>query len=199
MVTTSMSLDNRGRVPWSDQLHRIHAGVPHKAEWMAPQAVLRRVRSDYLAASDWMQESVLRGWSYQWSKAAHYLADGYLKQYRKVLQHRHHAAGTLCVGVLRADHRVTVRHFSEDGKRCFVIDHQMQRRMATYDYTSQTRLHTQDMGDCAVVFQMTFDEQEQQWKIAAFVQQLPQGWDSPKLMPHIEVLAKLPRAAGRDN
>jgi hypothetical protein len=155
--------------------------------------VVNQVRLEYLAAVEWLH---VNAWSRSSSDAAHYLAGTYLKQYQLLRQKRGGSNMLPYVGVLRADHRVIVRHFSEDGRRCLVIDHQVQRRMATYERKTRTRLHTQDMGDCALVYQMIYDNGNRHWKIAAFIQQLPQGWRSSQ---QIDLVTDLPSAAGRDN
>lgn len=43
----------REPIPWTYRLRRIHAGVSHKAEWIAPDDVVRQVSSDYLSAVGW--------------------------------------------------------------------------------------------------------------------------------------------------
>lgn len=194
-----MSMSNRGRVPWSNKLRRLHADVPHKAEWMAPESVVNRVRADYRATLDWLHDSVLRGVAYQWRSAPQHLSGAYLKRYRATLKHQRQAGQPACAGVLRADHRLEVRRFSEDGECCLVIDYQTQRRMATYDSETQARLHTQDMGDCVLVYQMVYDAGSQRWKLDKFVQQLPSGWGKPGIASYIELLADLPAAVGRDH
>lgn len=188
-------MSNRGQVPWLDDLRQLHAGQPEKAEWMAPEAVVNQVRLEYLAAVEWLHANA---WLYHGSDAAQYLDGVYLRQYQALLKNRHNAGLPQCVGVLRADHRVVVRHFSEDGSRCLVIDHQMQRRMATYERKTRRRIHTQDMGDCALVYEMVYDSQRRRWKIAAFVQQLPHGWDNLQSSQRIDIVTEMPSAAGRD-
>ena len=195
----AMALDGKNRVPWSDKLRRIRAGVPNQAEWMAPDSVVDQVRHDYLAALDWLQDSALRPWSQQRQDAPQFLTEMFLKQHQATLRHYESARIPRCVAVLRADHQVMARRFSEDGERCLIIDQQLQRRMATYDYDTRTRIHTQDLGVCAVVFQMVYDKKRQRWKIAGFVQRLPMGWGNPRVNRHIDLLADLPAALGRDS
>lgn len=187
------------QVPWSDQLRRVRAGRPRLAEWMAPEAVVNQVRADYRAAVDWQHDSMLQSLSYQWMEAPQYLSGIYLKRYRAILHHQRRVHPPVTVGVLRADHRIEVRRFSARGDRCLVIDYQTQRRMATYDYEARARLHTQDRGDCAVVYQMVYDSESQRWKIDQYIQQLPPGWGNPAAARHIEIVADLPTASGRDH
>ena len=199
LVAVLISLHGRSRVPWSTKLQRIHAGVFQKAEWMAPDTVLFQVRSDYLGALQWLHDSALKDWSHQLSYAPLYLSGSFLKRHQRLLKQNASSRGPHCIGILRADHQVEVRYFSEDGERCLVIDSQTQRRMATYDLASRERLHTQDLGSCTMVYQMVYDTRTRRWKIDSFIQELPLGWGNPKLVRHIKVQAELPTPAGRDN
>lgn len=199
VVNNIMVSHGKGRVPWSAQLRRMSAGLTQKAEWMAPDTVVHQVRSDYLAALEWLHDSALKHTRHQWAYAPLFLSGAYLKRHQRILRSQREAAPPRLVGILRSDHVIEVRHFSEDGESCLVIDHQEQRRMATYDFETRTRLHTQDVGACTLVYQMVYDLSSQRWKIAAFVQQLPLGWGSPKLTRHIRVLAQLPSSARREN
>jgi len=49
--------------------------------------------------------------------------------------------------------------------------------MATYDYWSKRRLHTQNLGDGVYVYLMIYDLAADRWKLAQLIQQLPAGWD----------------------
>ncbi|MDX1993783.1 MAG: hypothetical protein SF029_15450, partial [bacterium] len=102
-------------------------------------------------------------------------------------------------GILRCIHQVEVRHFSEDGERCLVIDRQTSRRMATYDYLNRSRVTTQDLGDGTVVYEMVYDKQGQRWKVNAFIQELPLGWESASKRKRIRLHSVLPPTIGRDN
>jgi hypothetical protein len=166
---------------------------------MAPDTVIFQVRSDYLSAVEWLHDSALKDWSHQWTYAPLYFSGSYLKRHQRVLRQLASAREPQCIGILRADHQVDVRYSSEDRERCLVIDLQTQRRMATYDLISRARLHTQDLGCSAMVYQMLYDVRSRRWKIDAFVQQLPSGWGNPKVARHITVLANLSAPAGRDN
>ncbi len=199
LVIVLMSMYGKSRVPWAAQLRRLHAGVSEKAEWMAPDTVIQQVRSDYLLALDWLHDSALKNWTHRWTYAPLYLSGAYLKAHQLNLQQQRQITGFRGEGVLRADHNVDIRYFSEDGERCLVVDSQTQRRMATYDPVTRARLHTQDLGDCAVVYRMNYDTRSQRWKIESFVQQLPSGWGNPKIARKIKVLGELTDLAGRDN
>jgi hypothetical protein len=167
---------------------------------MAPEEVIQQVRSDYLSAVDWLQNSVLDdSFNKHPTRAAVYLDGAYLRRYTLLLQPFLTNEAPRFVGVLRADHEVRVRHFSEDGRRCVVIDCQTQRRMATNDRRHNVRLHTQDLDAGAVVYQMVYDSRDRRWKIEAFIQELPAGWWSSKTPQRVKVSIHLPTVSGRDN
>ncbi|MBI5669365.1 MAG: hypothetical protein HZC41_15280 [Chloroflexi bacterium] len=199
MVIVVMALSNSEHIPWLGKLRRIHAGVAHKAEWMAPDDVVEQVRADYLAALDWLQTSVLEDPARQLAQAARYLNGAYLRRYQTLFQQYYTGRSPRFVGVMRADHEVQVRHFSEDGRRCLVIDAQTQRRMATYDRRRDVRLHTQDLGEGAVVYQMAYDSRDKRWKIEAFIQELPAGWVGARSPRLVRLSLDLPAVSGRDN
>ncbi len=194
-----MSLNGRGQVPWGNKMRRIHAGVARKAEWMAPDEVVAQVRSDYLSASRWQQDNMLSGWQPQWSTAPLYLSGPFLKRFQTILMQHRSARGPRVVGVLRADHHISIRCFSEDGEHCLVVDEQSQRRMATYDVRTQSRVLTQDLGDGAVVYGMAYDSVDRRWKISEFVQELPVGWARLRSSSRIRELSAIPTTVGRDN
>lgn len=195
-IIAVVSLQNSEQIPWMGKLRRIRAGAAHKAEWMAPDEVVQQVQADYLAAARWLQDSLLLPPSQQAARASFYLDGPYLRHCQTLFR-QHAADQPRLVGIMRADHQARVRHFSEDGRRCLVIDSQTQRRMATYDCRRHTRLHTQDLGDGAVVYQMLYDGRAKRWKIEAFVQELPAGWD--KTPQRVRLSFILPAAAGRDH
>ena len=194
-IVVIMSLNSTGHIPWADRMRRLRASIAHKAEWMAPDDVVERVRSEYLEAINWLNESVLAAWSQQWSAAPDYLTGSYLRRYRNLLLSQRDAKGVQLTGVLRADHVVEVRQFSENGAFCLIIDRQSQRRMATYNRRTLERLHTQDLGDGSVVYAMLYDAKDQRWKIGAFIQELPVGWRTRSI---VQELTTLPGAIGRD-
>jgi len=142
-----MSVNNAGQIPWGDKMRRLRAGVAHKAEWMAPDDVVQQVRAHYLDAVGWLQDSMLMSWAQQWSDAPHYLGGVYLRRHRNLLLTQRDGQGVSLTGILRADHVVEVRQFSENGDFCLIIDHQSQRRMATYNRKTHERGMTQDLGD----------------------------------------------------
>jgi hypothetical protein len=179
-------------------MRRIRAGVARKGEWMADDAVVQQVRNDYLQATRWIHDHMLAGWSHQWQVAPRYLSGKYLKRFQTILT-QHRATQQQFVGVLRADHQIVIRHFSENGESCLVVDYQAQRRMATYDVHTGERVQTQDLGDGALVYRMIYDLDAGRWKIAEFVQELPAGWGKGQRSRRIRELAVLPTSIGRDN
>ncbi|MEQ8674408.1 MAG: hypothetical protein RLP44_06830 [Aggregatilineales bacterium] len=194
-----VSLSGRKQVPWADKLYRINAGVQSKGEWLAPDDIQNDVRADYLAAMGWLQDSLLADLSYQWTSAPNMLSGTFLQRHQEILTHYKKQKAPRYTGILRCTHRVEVRHFSEDGERCLVVDHQTTRRIATYDLLHHVRVITQDMGDGTVVYEMAYDKALKRWKIDAFVQELPAGWASTKSHDQIELLSVLPPANGRDS
>jgi hypothetical protein len=196
-VVVIMSMSSRGQVPWGSKMRRIHAGVAHKAEWMAPDEVVSQVSSDYLVAVGWMHDTMLSPRIQQLKSATHHLSGTFLKQ------HQHRLMQPVrfppVIGVLRADHHLSVRRFSEDGETCLVVDHQTQRRMATYDARTHARILTQDLGMATLVYSMRFDVTEKRWKIDAFIQELPIGWRNQASSRFLREQAILPTTIGRDN
>jgi hypothetical protein len=199
IVVGVVSLGGRKQVAWVGKMWRVHAGVANKAEWMAPDDVVNAVREDYLAMTRWLQDSMAHDWAKQWSAAPLYLSGVQLKRHQEILKHYRLGKAPRYNGVLRCLHQVEVRHFSEDGERCLVVDRQTSRRMATYDYWTQTRLTTQDLGDGTIVYEMAYDKQTQRWKVDAFVQELPLGWKTSSKTRRIKLLSALPPVIGRDN
>ncbi|MEO8397677.1 MAG: hypothetical protein ABI700_32080 [Chloroflexota bacterium] len=195
VIVVIMSLNNAGRIPWGDKMRRLNAGSVQKVEWMAPDHVVAQVRAQYLEAINWLHESMLTSWAKQWSTAPNFLSGTHLKRYHNSLLLQRDGKGVEVSGVLRADHVVEVRQFSETGAFCLVIDHQSQRRMATYNRKTFERLHTQDLGDGVVVYAMLYDAKDQRWKIGSFVQELPTDW---RTRPLIQELSTMPGAIGRD-
>ncbi len=199
VVFLAVMLRGGSPVPWLRQMYRARRGSNRRGDWMAPEEIVQRVRQDYLTTMAWLQERALEDWERQWAEAPGYLDGAYLRRHQRLLVRYRLSPAPRLVGVLRADHEVTVYEFSDDGERCLVVDHQRQRRMATYDYDTRTRITTQDLGDCAVVYQMVFDLKQRRWKIEAYIQELPSGWDPRSTSKRIKILPMLPTTVGRDN
>jgi hypothetical protein len=182
------------KVPWERKMRRLQPG--DTAEWMAPDEVVEQVRNDYLRAQDWLGESQLWARGQQLHMAAYYLSGEALKNHQVALLNQGRAR---FIGVLRADHEVEVRHFSETGDRCLLVDFQSGRRMATYNAQTRERLMTQDMGSGAVVYQLAYDLHDRRWKLERLIQELPAGWERRQPSGRIQEFTQLPLSIGRDN
>ena len=149
-----------------------------RADWMAPDHVVQKVEKDYLTAVEWLQDSPILSWAQQWRVAPDLLAGPYLRRFQHLLLRQRSDRPSPVYGVLRADHALEVRGFSEDGRRCWLIDHQFDRRMATYDVRTHERIVTQDLGDSALVMCLLYDTEDERWKPESLIQELPTGWNS---------------------
>jgi hypothetical protein len=187
----------RRRPRTSETLQRLHPGVAHKAEWMASETTVQRVTADYLAAQQWVGDMQLADCFACLREVGRYFSGALLRDHQKMLARQLAQSRVRLVGVLRAHHQITVRRFSDDGLSCLLIDRQSERRMATYNYWTKQRVHTQDLGGGALVYRMMFDRATGRWKIDEFIQQLPIGWET---LPGstLRITDALPEAAGRD-
>jgi hypothetical protein len=165
----------RNAVPWARQMKRLNPGVRYRAEWVAPPSIAEQVRRDYLAFYGYAAQTLPQGWPTYVRDLPYYLTGELLQTQQASLEMRlQHGRGRY-LGILRAEHQIQVRHFSTDGQRCVLVDHQQEARMATYDYWTGARLYTQDMGSASLVYQMRYDPACQRWKIERFIQALPPG------------------------
>lgn len=191
-----MSAKNSGQLPWRGRMRQLK--VAEKTEWMAPDDVVEQVRTQYLDAANWLTDTATASWAQQWAQAPAHLSGSFLKRHRNLILTSRQQTRIQLAGVLRADHQVEVRQFSEAGSFCLVIDTQTQRRMATYNRKTHERLHTQDMGEGAVVYAMRYDATAERWKIDSFVQELPIGWRSSGLIEEFTALPSSLKKTGRD-
>ena len=182
------------RTPWGDQMTRLNPGTSFDhAEWMAPGDVVQAVQRDYMSFYQYVAEKLPQGWLEYMRDLNEYLCEDLLREQRESLDTRlRHNRGRM-IDILRANHSLQVRHFSDDGTRCIIIDHQTEQRMATYDYWSGNRLHTQDLGSTTYVYEMQYDLRAQKWKLARFIQVLPPGSFTPGRLDF-----NLPQTLGRD-
>ncbi|MHB8625753.1 MAG: hypothetical protein ACYDBJ_22415 [Aggregatilineales bacterium] len=187
----------RGTAP--APLQRLHPGVVNRAEWMAPRETIQCIEADYLAAQQWALETLLTSYPVYLRELPHYFSGQALTEQVRIVAGTLQRRGPRLVGALRAHHQLQVRRFAEDGMSCCLLDHQSERRMATYDYWTKRRLHTQDLGSGVYVYLMVYDPITARWKIARLIQQLPAGWESGghARIP-IRLTHDLPVAAGRD-
>lgn len=173
LLLFGMLLSRAETTPWRSQLYKVNQA--HRAEWMAPLYVIDTVKRDYLAFYDYATATLPRGWVPYLTHLDHYLAEDMLAEQRRHLNEwlgQNHGRFT---DILRANHRLEVRHFSADGTTCLIVDYQTERRIATYEYWHGTRVHTQDLGDAALVYQMKYDAVRGRWRIATYIQTLPPG------------------------
>lgn len=191
-----MSVNNAGQIPWRSQMRQLRAA--QVTEWMAPDEVVELVRAHYMDAVTWLMDTSLASWAQQWAQAPTRLSGASLKRQRRLILNERSGKGLQFVGVVRADHVVEVRQFSETGSFCLVIDYQSQRRMATYNRKTRERLHTQDLGDGIVVYAMRYDAIDQRWKIDSFIQELPPGWRGNPLLQEFTILPGTLSTVGRD-
>jgi hypothetical protein len=192
-----MMSNSARKLPWINKMRRLRTAEA-RAAWMAPEHVVQRVQTDYMTAVEWLQASPTLTWAQQWSGAADIMIGPSLRRFQQILLRQRSERSTPCYGILRADHALDVRGFSEDGRRCWLIDSQTGRRIATYDANTHDRLVTQDMGDGALVYCLYYDTQDDRWKIESLVQELPAGWASRKMLQLTAEPPAIPRRIGRD-
>jgi hypothetical protein len=190
-----LALTGRGPVPWAQQMRRVPAGERGQAEWMAGAAVVARVQADYRDALGWLQDMAFA--TPNPHRASTYLCEAALTRYRDIAAQRD--GDERFVGVLRAEHVLEVRRFSEDGVRCLVLDHQTNRQMATYDRITAARVGTQALDDVVRVVAMAYDRDTERWKIADDVQQLPVGWTDGAMRRWYQTQVDPLTSVGRDS
>jgi hypothetical protein len=189
---------NASKIPWLNKMRRLQNGSD-AVDWMAPDGVVQKVKTDYMLAVEWMQSSPVMPFPQQWRGAPEYLTGAFLRRYQQILIRQRSDRDPLCYGVLRADHDLDVRGFSADGSRALLIDNQSGRRIATYRSETHERFLTQDMGDGAVVMQLRYDADQNRWKIETLIQELPIGWERRRKLSLTTELPPLPRRMGRDS
>ncbi len=186
----------RDPIPWTNRLRRVHAGVSRKAEWVAPDDVVREVTSDYLQTVEWLAQAVV---GEDIHRAPHYLTGRFLTRFQTIVNHQNVSNNVRFIGIMTARHHVQVRQFSEDGTRCLVVDCQTEQWVESYHKHDYTWSLAQDLGDGAFVFQMCYDPKANRWKIESFIQELPAGWGNRADAGRIRLLSDLPTTVGRDN
>lgn len=198
IIVFLVAFSGQKQVAWSDKLRRLNAGVSYQAEWMAPEYVIQQVRNDYLMAARWLRECSLQTWAEQWNAAANFLDGAQLQRHHAILNSYRIGRPPRYRDILIADHNVTVRHFSENGERCLVIDQQTQRTVISLDYHSYEPFITQALEDAVLVYQMRYDKETRRWKIEQFIQTLPRGWRADA-SGRVKLYASLPPTNGRDH
>src|SRR5687768_9111919 len=117
-------------VPWANALERLNPGAGKRAEWIAPPAVVRAVKRDFLATQRWLEECAA-DWGLLARELEQHAAGPYLRRQRAALGLLAQTRGPRLAAVLAADHQLQVRQFSSDGLRCLLIDRQTQRLVST--------------------------------------------------------------------
>ncbi len=167
-----MNSHNARPLPWRDQMRRAAEPRTQEIAWLAPPEVIALTSAHYLHAIRWLYECErLYIPNLLLSGATQVTTDDYFHTLRQQISER--VSAPTVYGVLRADHRVEVCGFNAAGDVCHLIDHQTDRRMATYHRTTHERLHTQNLGAGALVFRLRYVAQHERWKISRFIQTLP--------------------------
>jgi hypothetical protein len=198
IVLTLLALSGSAKVAWADKMRRLQPGTQRTGEWMAPGYVVQQVRNDYLMGIRWLRESALGSWAAQWEEAPMFFTGTQLQRHQKILS-RYKIGPPRYIDMLDARHFVDVRHFSDDGEHCLVIDRQTERRITTFDYWTREPRLTQALDDSALVYQMRYDKQSRRWKIETFIQELPFGWSAEGDLRRVKVHTTLPPTSGRDH
>ena len=185
----------REPIPWTNRLRRVHPGVSRKAVWVAPDDVVRQVSDDYLRTVEWLTGAA-RG--EKTHRAPEYLTGLFLSRFQTIINYQNSPHHTHFVGSMMARHHLQVRHFSDDGSRCLVVDCQTERRIESLQLHDYGWSLLQDLGDGTLVFQMRYDTRAQRWKIESFIQELPAGWGSRADSGRVRLFSQLPTASGRD-
>lgn len=188
------------RTAWSDKLQKTQHSTS-RLEWNAPDYVHQQVRNDYLMATRWMKECAFAGWTEQWAGAPYYYAGLHLLRHQRILTRQRAGQEPLYRDMLDAEHFVEVRHFSSDGERCLVIDHQTERSIITYHHDTLKLCMRQTLSDAAVIYQMVYDRRASRWKIEQFIQELPSALRTGRMNNNkrVKLLAELPPTTGRDH
>jgi len=181
-------------VPWANALTRINPGAGDRAEWMAPDSVVRAVKRDFLATQTWLAEGA-RDWGLLGRELEQYASGAYLRRQRNALGLLAQTRGPRVASVQTADHTLAVRHFSADGLRCLLVDWQRDRVVSTSHYWSGALIHEQRLPEAAFVWLMAYDSHDRRWKVERLVQTLPKPATSGV---RLSLADKLPAHAGRD-
>ncbi|TVR23424.1 MAG: hypothetical protein EA396_04110 [Anaerolineaceae bacterium] len=199
LALVALTMSSSRQVSWIGAMRRVNAGTVDKAEWMAPDEVVEQARAHYLEAMDWLLHSQTHALSERMAKTPHYFSGEQRRYHLELLNYYRHFEKMQYVGVMRCVHNVSVRHFSQDGERCLVIDDQTGCRMATYHIASGERCNTQDLGEATLVYQMAYDKTAERWKVDRYIQQLPAGWRSRRKSSRVRLHTMLSPFPGRDN
>lgn len=192
LIFSVLLLVQKPSISWVNQLLRLPTQADRTVDNSMPSA-----KDNYLAAMNWLSDSILLDWTLQWTLAPSYLSGLFLRRYLEVLKQYYMGQTPRYLGVLRCAHQIEIKELSNG--RCLVVDSQTSRRMATYEYWTQQRQGTQDLGDGVLVYEMKYDKHAQRWKIHRFVQELPIGWQAGDAFHHKHLTFKLRNTLGRDS
>src|SRR5579864_7945791 len=92
----------------SPPLERLHPGVAHRAEWIAPRETLARVEADYLSAQQWALETLLTDHVTYLRELPRYFAGKALAEQVRSMAGTLQRPGPRLVGALRAHHQIQV-------------------------------------------------------------------------------------------
>ncbi len=187
-------------VPWLNHMRRVKQKGAFHPEWIAPEDIMQTVVEHYMQYIEFAQETLMSGWTKYYHGLSNYLSGDYLRLQTDNIDARLRKDDLRLIDILRANHEVRVRDFGNDGLSCLLLDFQTERRLATYHYWSKRRIHTQHLDDVICVYRMHFDQLNQRWKIADYIQELPSHYYIQALQGPIDTLDNaLPPILGRDD
>lgn len=185
-------------VTWLDDMRRVKIGGG-RTEWLAPEVVMHTVIQHYQEYIEFAQENLLKGWVGYAKALPTYMTHNMLTVQLGILDARLLEDNLRLIDILRTSHRVHVRNFGDDGLTCLLLDYQTERRLATYHYWTRRRIHTQHLNDAILVYEMQFDSDDQRWKLANFIQELPPHYYQQTIEGALDTLENnLPPFLGRD-
>jgi hypothetical protein len=199
MLVIFLMFSDQKEVSWADKLQRLSSGTSH-AEWTAPEYVLQQVRNDYLMAVRWQRDSVFQPVEVQLHAASSYFTGEHLQQYQQILGYHRRKNPMQFIEVFQAQHTVQVRHFTNKGESCLLVDRQTERMIITKDLTHDAPPLQQSLPDAMVVYQMKYERSQRRWKIERYIQEIPGAlWPPSGKSLKIKVETALPHFSGRDN
>jgi hypothetical protein len=191
VLFAALVLYNLRAATWRKQMRQTPAR--RETRWTAPEAVVNSVIDHYLDSQRWLESHIVQHWSQQWLHGSTYFAGDFLKRYQQILTGYRAGRTPRFIGVLRAEHEVEVRTFSDDGTRCLLIDHQRQRWMLTHDTRTGQTHNELRLDDAAVVYQMVYSSDSRRWKVESLIQELPGR------IQHTNLYLNVSEPIGRDN
>lgn len=198
MLILFLMFGDHKEVSWADKLQRISSGTS-RAEWTAPEYVLQQVRNDYLMAVRWQRDSAFQPLEAQMNSASYYFTGEYLQHYQTLLGYLRRKHPPRFVDVLHAQHAVQVRHFTNNGERCLVLDSQTERVVTTYNVLQAAPPLQQTLTNAVIVYQMQYERSQRRWKVERYVQEIPaELWTSSGQSYRVKVDTALPQFSGRD-